>query len=135
MFAPRRLAPLLAVIVLAGPAPALAQGGAGDDQYQDPFAGDQEESRPAPSQERAQTPDSGEDPGLSEEPPTPAPSEPSEPSAGAGAGAAPESAAPPAAGSALPNTGLEVPGIALLGLGLLASGVGLRLRTADDTLF
>jgi hypothetical protein len=30
---------------------------------------------------------------------------------------------------------MEVPGMALLGLGLLMSGVGLRLRTVDETLF
>ena len=40
MRVPRRLVPLLACALIAGtPAVAHAQGGAGDDQYQDPFAG------------------------------------------------------------------------------------------------
>jgi hypothetical protein len=30
---------------------------------------------------------------------------------------------------------MELPGVALFGLGLLVSGVGLRLRTADETLY
>ena len=44
--------------------------------------------------------------------------------------------APGAAGrTPLPYTGAEVPGLALLGLGLLAGGVGLRLRTVDESVF
>jgi LPXTG-motif cell wall-anchored protein len=127
----RRLVPLLAALVLAVvPAGAQAQGGAGDDQYQDPFAGEE-----APARERAQTPDSGDEPGLSEEPPTPAPSAPAPTPAPEGGETAPGTPTPPAAATGLPNTGFEVPGLALLGLGLLLSGLGLRLRTVDDSLF
>ena len=75
---------------------------------------------------------SQDEPGLSEQPPTTstpsapksAPSQPSRPSS-----AAPSSAAP------LPRTGAEIPGMALLGLGLLTAGLGLRLRTLDESIF
>ena len=75
---------------------------------------------------------SQDEPGLSEQPPTTStssapkstPSQPSRPSP-----AAPSSAAP------LPRTGAEIPGMALLGLGLLTAGLGLRLRTLDESIF
>jgi hypothetical protein len=130
MSALRRMIPLLAVAAMCAPASAHAQGGAGDDQYQDPFAGEQ-----APERERAQTTPSQYEPGLSEEPPAPAPA-PEQPSSGGGTGATePEATAPQAPEPALPNTGLEVPALALLGLGMLLMGYGLRLRTVDESLF
>ena len=78
---------------------------------------------------------SQDEPGLSEQPPTTTtpsapkstPSRPSRPSATAPS--SPSSAAP------LPRTGAEIPGMALLGLGLLTAGLGLRLRTLDDTIY
>ena len=135
MRARRRLAPLLTMLALALPAvPAHAQG-AGDDQYQDPFGANgsngssgssSKSSAAAPRREVAQT---QTQPGLSQAPPASAPS-----TAAPGSTPAAPAAAAPAAG-ALPRTGMEIPGVALLGVGLLASGVGLRLRTLDDTLY
>jgi LPXTG-motif cell wall-anchored protein len=129
MSADRRFLPLLATAALMLPAgPAWAQSGAGDDQYTDPFAGEQNRGQQARPRQAAQQPPGEDEPGLSEQPPvtppptTTTPSEPAEP-------------APAPAAEELPNTGYEIPAIALLGLGLLVSGIGLRLRTVDDTLF
>ncbi len=118
-------------VAVACPAGALAQGSAGDDQYQDPFG-----ARKA----RSRAPESRPMPRL------PAPT----PGAGAGAGAdaspaggtgATDTAAGPAtttvstpAGSAsasplaLPRTGAEPWLEALAGTGLLLTGFGVRLR-------
>jgi hypothetical protein len=126
VIAPRRLLAVLATAALATPAAAQAQG-AGDDQYQDPFAGAPKTTKtpPASPTERAQVRQQQGQPSLSQQPPPGAPRAPS---------ATP--AAPVATtGSPLPYTGAEIPGMALLGLGLLAVGLGLRLRTADETLF
>src|SRR2546423_7553435 len=130
----RRLVPLLAMVALTVPAaPARAQG-AGDDQYQDPFGAksgssgsSSRKSSPAPRRQVAQA---QTQPGLSQAPPGSAPSAspPAATQTPAPAGAAP-------AAAALPRTGMEIPGMALLGVGLLVSGVGLRLRTLDDTLY
>ena len=138
MRARRRLVPLLMAAALTLPAvPAHAQG-AGDDQYQDPFGANgsngsrgtsgssSKSSAAAPRREVAQT---QTQPGLSQAPPASAPST----AAPSPTPAAPAAAAP--AAGALPRTGMEIPGVALLGVGLLASGVGLRLRTLDDTLY
>ena len=132
MRARRRLVPLLMAAALTLPAvPAHAQG-AGDDQYQDPFGAggssgsSSKSSAAAPRREVAQT---QTQPGLSQAPPASAPST----AAPSPTPAAPAAAAP--AAGALPRTGMEIPGVALLGVGLLASGVGLRLRTLDDTLY
>ena len=109
------------------PAAAHAQG-AGDDQYQDPFARRRRRPsrRPRPDQ-RAESRQQ-QQPRLSTAPPAQ-----SAPAQTRGALGTPPPAA--AAGSALPYTGAEIPAMALLGLGLLGLGVGLRLRTADETLF
>jgi len=126
MPARRRLLPVLATVALTLPAaPARAQG-AGDDQYQDPF-GSANTSQRRPSATARQTQTTPGEPGLSSKPPV----TPSQPSSSAPAQPAPA----PAPATALPRTGMEVPGTALLGLGLLMSGVGLRLRTADETLY
>jgi LPXTG-motif cell wall-anchored protein len=100
---------LVAALAVTG-APAWAQS-AGDEQYDDPFAGQ-------------------EDQGSSAQPaPTPAPSAP----AAAPAAAAP-AAAPAATASAaqLPRTGTDTLLTALAGLGLVMAGVGLRLRVPAD---
>jgi LPXTG-motif cell wall-anchored protein len=130
--ADRRLLPLLATAALMLPAGlAWAQSGAGDDQYTDPFAGEQRREQAQPRQRQAAQQPPGEDePGLSEQPPV-TPGEPAPAPSPAPAEPAPTEAAP----QELPNTGYEIPAIALLGLGLLVSGIGLRLRTVDDTLF
>jgi len=109
----RRLAPLLAALLLAAPAPALAQS-AGDDQYEDPFAGQNEQ--PAPT-------------------PTPAPATPA-PTAEPGQAPPAEPAPAPAPASSgqpeeLPRTGLDAGAVVALGVLLLASGAVLRLRLRE----
>jgi LPXTG-motif cell wall-anchored protein len=102
----RRLVPLTCAAALAFPASALA-GGAGDDQYQDPFADQpaQTQSSPAPQESApAQQADSGS--------------------------AATAPSASPAA-PALPRTGADAGLTALGGGALLLAGVALRRRTAD----
>jgi LPXTG-motif cell wall-anchored protein len=99
---------VVAVLALAG-TPAWAQS-AGDEQYDDPFAGQQEQgssAQPAPTA-------------------TPAPA----PAAPAAAQTAP--AAPTASAAQLPRTGAETLLTALAGVGLVMAGVGLRLRLPAD---
>lgn len=94
-----RLACLLALI-LALPSAAFAQG-AGDDQYQDPFA-----EEPAAQQ------DPGEG-GGGETEEQPAPATPREDP------------------NALPRTGADPRPILLIGVAFVLAGLGLRLRTID----
>ncbi len=112
---PRRIAALAAALSLSLPAGALAQG-AGDNQYQDPFAGE----------------DSGSGAGSG--------------SGGGGGGGGAEgnsgngslSDSPPAGESLasqqstssgeLPRTGADPGLVALLGAGLILTGAGLRVR-------
>ena len=109
----RRLAVLVAAVLLAAPAAAFGQS-AGDDQYEDPFAG-----------ENQSQPQSGG--GAQEPTPTPAPAEP--------APAAPAPAAEPAAAVAqqpeLPRTGLDAAPILAIGAVLLGGGVALRVRLRE----
>jgi hypothetical protein len=118
----RRLAALTTALFLAAAAPAGAQG-AGDEQYEDPFSGqdEQEQEEPAPAPE----------PAAPEAAPAPEP-------------AAPEAAPAPAAETAdptqpataqpaqLPVTGAETGLVALAGTVLLAGGVALRVRLRDQ---
>ena len=129
----RTVAALLCAALLGVPGAAWAQsgGGAGDDQYQDPF-GSAQATTPAkrPVASRSQS-SGGTSTGLSQTPnlgtsgtrttptTTATPSTP----------AAAPSAAP--AGRQLPNTGSDPRLAALAGLALLLCGIGLRLRTAD----
>jgi LPXTG-motif cell wall-anchored protein len=108
----RRIAALTVAALLAFPGTALA-GGAGDDQYQDPF-GDE----PAQSDEPAAT--------QEQEEPAPATEAPAEPAAPAESAAPAQSAAP-----ALPRTGAGADVVALGGGALLLAGLALRRRTAD----
>jgi LPXTG-motif cell wall-anchored protein len=105
---------LLALILVAAlsiaAAPVWAQS-AGDEQYDDPFAGQDDQgqsAQPAPTA-------------------TPAP-------AAAPATAAPTAAPPAATASAaqLPRTGTDTLFTAIAGLGLVLAGVGLRLRVPAD---
>jgi hypothetical protein len=115
------LAALLACIAAApAPVPALAQS-AGDDQYEDPFAGQE----PGGSQQ--------------EQTPAPEPAAPAEPAQSAPAPAA-ESSTPstPAAESAsqqpeLPRTGFDAAPILALGAVLLGSGIALRVRLREQS--
>jgi LPXTG-motif cell wall-anchored protein len=117
--APRRTTALLAATAaLALPASALAQS-AGDDQYNDPFAG-KHHSKTTQSGNRGGGgggSGSSAQPPLSNEPPNPLPNG----SSGSQPGANPS-------GRQLPATGAESGLIALAGAGLLLAGVGLRLR-------
>jgi hypothetical protein len=102
----RRLsaAVVVAVLALSAPASALAQS-AGDDQYSDPFAGEQQD------QQQNQAPPSSGGSTTPVAPSAPAPV------------AQPASSAP---ATTLPYTGL--PALAMSGLGalLIAAGAGLR---------
>jgi LPXTG-motif cell wall-anchored protein len=109
----RRLAALVAAGLLAAPATALGQS-AGDDQYEDPFAGEQQSQG-----------------GESEEPsaaPTP---EPAAPGAEPELQPVPESGPAPASQPQLPRTGADTGAILIAGAILLAGGVALRLRLRD----
>ncbi len=146
MPAPRRLLGLLLALLLAAggalPASALAQG-AGDEQYQDPLAGEEEppstggEAPPAPAQSQAPAPTgpdtstssgtgSGSD-GTAAEPPPPGAEPAPVPAAGQeGAGAATAPSAREA--GQLPRTGGDPVLAGALGAALLAAGTGVRVR-------
>jgi LPXTG-motif cell wall-anchored protein len=104
----RHIATLSCAALLALPATAAA-GGAGDDQYQDPFA-DPAPQTEAPAQQQQ------EQPAPSAAPEAPAPQ---------------AEAAPAAGGTALPRTGADAGLTALGGGALLLAGLALRRRTAD----
>jgi LPXTG-motif cell wall-anchored protein len=93
--------------LLAVPASAVA-GGAGDDQYQDPFADPAPQAEAPAQQQQEQAPAAA--------PETPAPQ---------------AQAAPAASGTALPRTGTDAGLTALGGGALLLAGLALRRRTAD----
>ncbi len=118
----RRSAAVLAALMLAlSPAAAFGQS-AGDDQYEDPFAGqDQEQAEPTPTPSPVTS-----DPGFEDEEPAPA-----QPAAEEQAEEPQEAAPAPAAANELPRTGSDTAVVALLGSGLLLTGVGLRLRLRD----
>ena len=112
-----RIACLLAAGLLAFPAAAAAQS-AGDDQYQDPFGGEQEQEpeaqEPAPEAEPQSTP-------------APTSSASQEP-----APAAPATTAQAPSGEAeLPRTGADEGLVALAGVVLLVGGVALRVRLSE----
>ena len=116
---PRRIAALAVALALIAPATSFAQS-AGDDQYQDPFGGDQGQSQ------GSDTPDSsssGDDQGTTTTQ-APAPT------------AAPEAtttqAVPAAAAAQLPRTGGDVALPAVAGFWLLLGGVALRARVRLD---
>jgi LPXTG-motif cell wall-anchored protein len=112
----RRILPLTCAAVLALPGAAWA-GGAGDDQYQDPFEdpAPAEQQQPQAQPEQQAAPQAGQAPSA-----TPAPQ------ASSGAAAGVQSAAP-----ALPRTGQDAWLAALGGGTLVLAGLALRRRTAD----
>lgn len=106
---PRRIAALTAALSLALPAGALAQG-AGDNQYQDPFAGEDSGSGSGSGGGGgAEGTDNGS---LSSSPPS---------------GQQLASQQSTASGE-LPRTGADPGLVALLGAGLILTGAGLRAR-------
>jgi hypothetical protein len=110
---PQALLILALLVALALPSAALAQS-AGDEQYSDPFGGDQqqqEEQQPAAQPETPAQP--------VEQPAAPAPTD--------GSG---EEAAAPAQSSdpSLPVTGLPALTLVALGAGMLATGLLMRRR-------
>jgi hypothetical protein len=120
----RRLAALIAALALAAPAPAAAQS-AGDDQYEDPFAGENGGSAPARQQDREPAPAA------------PAPASEPAPQSAPPAAQAPPAAPQPAVSAAapapaqLPYTGRDAAPALIAGTLLLAGGVALRLRLRD----
>jgi LPXTG-motif cell wall-anchored protein len=117
----RRLAALVAAGLLAAPASALGQS-AGDDQYEDPFAGEDQQEQPSPD-----TPVSSDD----SEAPAPAPAEPAPAATGQEPAPAPAAESGQAPAAQLPNTGADAGAVLFAGTILLAGGVALRLRLRE----
>src|SRR3954454_5657384 len=119
--APRRIAAVaVSLAVPLAPAAALAQDGAGDEQYTDPFAG-QSQPKPkpkptAPAQQQAQPSQQQATPQTTT---TPAP-----------APAAAATQQPAASSGELPRTGFDVIPVALVGVALVLAGLALRRRGA-----
>ena len=109
----RRLAVLAAAGLLAAPAPALGQS-AGDEQYEDPFAGENQSQG-----------------GGSQEPAAPASPEPTAPPAPAAESASSGQGTEPAAQTELPYTGADAGAVLLAGSLLLAGGIALRVRLRE----
>lgn len=106
---------IAAAAVALAPAAAFAQG-AGDDQYNDPFGGEEEQATPAPT---AQAPAATATPA----PATQATATPSGPQAAATASAP---------GPTLPYTGVDAWPLAVGGAVLLGSGLALRARLREQ---
>ena len=123
----RRLVLLLATLALAvTPAGALAQS-AGDEQYEDPLAGESQAPTATPQEEEPLSDDPPANLGSGSGTSTPAPAATPEPETAAGS-------ATGGSGSVdmLPNTGSDPLIVALLGAGLLCAGAGIRLRLQAD---
>jgi hypothetical protein len=125
----RTLVTLLAALSLGGgvlPATALAQddGGAGDQQYQDPFGSSQGSSNSSTQSGRASKRKKNK---LSQKP-----NLGSSGSAGTSTGSGSAAPTSPPSSSELPRTGGDPGRLALIGLALLLCGIGLRLRMADE---
>jgi LPXTG-motif cell wall-anchored protein len=117
------MTPLLVTAALAlSPAAALAQNGAGDEQYSDPFSG-----QSAPSKPKTQSSPTQAQPAPHQQ----VQSTPQTAGAG-GTGATTQTQAPTATGAELPRTGADVLPLALLGLVLLGAGVALLRRRGAD---
>jgi LPXTG-motif cell wall-anchored protein len=112
----RRIAALGATLaVAAAPSVALAQNGAGDEQYVDPF---QTNTTPKATPKAKPTP---VQPVPHQQVQTPAPQ--TQPSAGTTA----------TGGGELPRTGLDLAPLALLGIALVAAGLLLRRRAGHGS--
>ena len=112
---------VLAIALLAAPAPALAQS-AGDDQYVDPFQGGDgggQQRDPAPQPEEPAAPPPSEPAPGGNGTAEPAPSVEPEPSADAAQESSPT----------LPRTGAPVVLFAAAGYALLLAGIAIRRKT------
>jgi LPXTG-motif cell wall-anchored protein len=121
--APHRIAAAAVTLAVAlAPATALAQNGAGDEQYTDPFAnGSQQPAKPKPKPQP--TPVQQQQTTPSTQPTTPQPAPSAQPSAQSGA-------QPSTDPKELPRTGFDVIPLALVGVALVAGGLALRRRAA-----
>jgi hypothetical protein len=117
------------LIVACIPAGAVAQS-AGDQQYVDPFAGDDGGGQEEPAQQEQPAapvePAPVEPAPVEPAPAEPAPSHPSEGGNGEAVGAQADTVAPEEPGATLPRTG--APTLALLGAGVALTGVGAAMR-------
>jgi hypothetical protein len=120
----RRIAAALAVAVMAiAPGAALAQsGGAGDDQYVDPFGSGNSQQHSGSGSKGSSGTSTG--PALSSTPSLSASSPTTTTTAPAAA----------ASGQTLPRTGMDAGLVAAFGLALMLTGVALRLRVRDERL-
>jgi cell division septation protein DedD len=120
----RRVAALAALLLAFAGSPALSAPvafgqSAGDDQYEDPFAGENESGQEEP----AATPTPA--------PAEPAPAEPAPAAPTAESTPVPASPEPGAQPAELPRTGLDAAPVLAIGAVLLAGGVALRLRVRE----
>jgi LPXTG-motif cell wall-anchored protein len=111
----------VSIALAAAPATAFAQNGAGDEQYQDPFAGGSQQTAPKPKPKQQAT---------AVKPVPHQQVQSSQPSAQQAAPRAQQSSSD-AAGE-LPRTGFDVIPVALVGVALVAAGLLLRRRAAHD---
>jgi hypothetical protein len=130
--APHRIAACAVTIALAAaPAAAVAQNGAGDEQYQDPFSGGSQQPaskpkpKPAPSQQHAAPSTQQSAPSTSQSAPSTSQSAPSAQQTTA-------TTQQRAAAQQLPRTGLDVLPLVIGGIALVAAGLALRRRAAHD---
>jgi LPXTG-motif cell wall-anchored protein len=118
-----RASVLALAAVLAAPGAALAQGGgAGEEQYQDPFGGEEPQEQPAPEPAPTAAP----------APAAPAPAPATTGESAAESAPAPAPAASSGGGDELPRTGAPAGLVAAAGLALLAGGLLLRRRSSRD---
>jgi LPXTG-motif cell wall-anchored protein len=112
----RRIAALAAALALAAaPGVALAQNGAGDEQYQDPF-----QTTPAPKATTKPKPTPAQPvPHQQVQTPQPQPTATATQTAGGG--------------GELPRTGLDLAPLALAGIALVAAGLVLRRRAGHGS--
>jgi LPXTG-motif cell wall-anchored protein len=120
--APRRIAAAAVTIAVAfAPGAAVAQNGAGDEQYEDPFS-EQPQTAPKPKPKKAQP--SPAQPAPHQQLPSQAQDAPTTQQADPQVA----SGAQPAPGGELPRTGLDLVPLALAGVALVAAGLLLRRR-------
>ena len=119
-----RVAALAVTAVLAAPASALAQS-AGDEQYEDPFAGEDQ------GQSGGGGGGGGSGSGQTPAPPASSTPAPTAPTAPAPAAPTESTAATTTAQPQLPRSGTDAGAILLAGSIMLAGGVALRVRLRE----